>query len=576
MACESDDKIPDGVDCKGLCNVNEACHPHGLDDTEHNIHNWYDDLSTIPEHFFASTESFQKLKDIIQKCFEARDRCEKCIQKNIKSISSTPHLISDKIQGYWYRVYLGLEGKTPAKKIRNTDRLMTHILERDKAKILYDVVILNKRPPHHDLIGPSLDLPKPYGANSIFRIFKRMLNERNPELLKDWEVVQMAPAPQPEPEAESQAQPEPENQSLFEDYEVDDYDNESLEECDEDVSAMSNSRPIEKINREYLLFKKLDKNNVGFINIDSPQWQLVLNLPLNIVQQIYDTLDILDSGIITMEQFINGYNIITTAIDNYMLDEAIREQSLDETYDIVNISDTKAKEAEKRKFNTLNDRLEVLKAENKRLIEDGDKKNKEKQKAKSIIDAKKRPFIIKQRRNMIKKLITNIRKENKPNGDKMPDKKIFQEINKNTEALEGHDHPNLKEIKEIILEMKSAAAGSKKKSKRRKKTKRKKRKYNGGGNRKLTKRRTNKKTSIKMNMSEKTYKKLLDMKKNKKNLSKSQQRNLDKSLNIKYCSCVKSLKYSQKNPAAYGICANSVYKNRGFEMPPRVARNCNK
>ena len=110
---------------------------------------------------------------------------------------------------------------------------------------------------------------------------------------------------------------------------------------------------------------------------------------------------------------------------------------------------------------------------------------------------------------------------------------------------------------------------TKKRNNTRKKTRR-------NNTRKLTKRRTNKKTSIKMNISEKTYNKLLDMKKNKKTLSKFQQRNLDKALHIKYCTCVKSLKYSQKNPAAYGICANSVYKNRGFEMPPRAARNCNK
>ena len=94
--------------------------------------------------------------------------------------------------------------------------------------------------------------------------------------------------------------------------------------------------------------------------------------------------------------------------------------------------------------------------------------------------------------------------------------------------------------------------------------------------RKLTKRRTSKKTPIKMNMSEKTYNKLLDMKKNKKTLSKSQQRNLDKALHIKYCMCVKSLKYSQKNKGAYGICANSVYKNRGIDMPFRAAINCKK
>ena len=110
---------------------------------------------------------------------------------------------------------------------------------------------------------------------------------------------------------------------------------------------------------------------------------------------------------------------------------------------------------------------------------------------------------------------------------------------------------------------------TKKRNNTRKKTRR-------NNTRKLTKRRTNKKTSIKMNISEKTYNKLLDMKKNKKTLSKFQQRNLDKALHIKYCTCVKSLKYSQKNPAAYGICTNSVYKNRGFDMPPSATKNCNK
>ena len=62
----------------------------------------------------------------------------------------------------------------------------------------------------------------------------------------------------------------------------------------------------------------------------------------------------------------------------------------------------------------------------------------------------------------------------------------------------------------------------------------------------------------------------------KKRLSKYQRKRLDKALHIKYCNCVKGLKYSQKNPAAYGICANSVYKNRGIEMPPNAANRCKK
>ena len=82
----------------------------------------------------------------------------------------------------------------------------------------------------------------------------------------------------------------------------------------------------------------------------------------------------------------------------------------------------------------------------------------------------------------------------------------------------------------------------------------------------------NKRKSMKLNMSENNYRKLLS----KKRLSKNQKSSLNKALHIKYCKCVKDLKYGQKNPAAYGICANSVYKNRGYEMPPRAARDCEK
>jgi hypothetical protein len=80
--------------------------------------------------------------------------------------------------------------------------------------------------------------------------------------------------------------------------------------------------------------------------------------------------------------------------------------------------------------------------------------------------------------------------------------------------------------------------------------------------------------SIKMNMSEKNYNKLLNMKLKNKKLSKTQKKSLDKALHMKYCNCVKSIKYGQKNPGAYAICAHSVYKNRGLDMPFRAARDC--
>ena len=87
-----------------------------------------------------------------------------------------------------------------------------------------------------------------------------------------------------------------------------------------------------------------------------------------------------------------------------------------------------------------------------------------------------------------------------------------------------------------------------------------------------SRKRTNKSKSLKLNMSEDKYKKLLS----KKRLSKKEKKKLDKALHMKYCKCVKSIKYGQKNPGAYAICANSVYKNRGLDMPFRAARDCSK
>ena len=74
-------------------------------------------------------------------------------------------------------------------------------------------------------------------------------------------------------------------------------------------------------------------------------------------------------------------------------------------------------------------------------------------------------------------------------------------------------------------------------------------------------------TKYKLSITEKNYKKLVNMKLSGKKLSKYQERKLNKSLKQKYCKCIKSLRYSQKNPAAYGICKNSIYKNRGFDVP---------
>ena len=87
-----------------------------------------------------------------------------------------------------------------------------------------------------------------------------------------------------------------------------------------------------------------------------------------------------------------------------------------------------------------------------------------------------------------------------------------------------------------------------------------------------------KKKSLKLKLSKKKYKELIEKKK-KKSISKKDNKILEKELNKKYCKCIKSLKIkhsknSEIYKGKYGICMNSIYKNRGFNPPYNASNLC--
>ena len=95
---------------------------------------------------------------------------------------------------------------------------------------------------------------------------------------------------------------------------------------------------------------------------------------------------------------------------------------------------------------------------------------------------------------------------------------------------------------------------------------------------KKSKKKTKKKKSIKLKLSKKIYKELIEKKKNK-TISKKENKTLESELTKKYCKCIKTLK--NKHPkksriykGKYGICMNSVYKNRNFDPPYDVSNLC--
>ena len=72
------------------------------------------------------------------------------------------------------------------------------------------------------------------------------------------------------------------------------------------------------------------------------------------------------------------------------------------------------------------------------------------------------------------------------------------------------------------------------------------------------------------------YLKLIKKAKSKK-ITKKDQKLLDKELLKKYCKCIRTMKQSKNKKmydAKYGICMNSIYKNRGFKPPFNASKKC--
>ena len=105
------------------------------------------------------------------------------------------------------------------------------------------------------------------------------------------------------------------------------------------------------------------------------------------------------------------------------------------------------------------------------------------------------------------------------------------------------------------LWVKSAIKDMKKREKEYKKKERNKKQN-------LTKKR---KKRFTQKISLKKYKELIKKKRSKKRLTKREKRLLNNTLFYKYCKC--NLHFEKKKQNGYGICMNSIYKNRGFKTP---------
>lgn len=85
-----------------------------------------------------------------------------------------------------------------------------------------------------------------------------------------------------------------------------------------------------------------------------------------------------------------------------------------------------------------------------------------------------------------------------------------------------------------------------------------------------------KRKSLKLSISEKKYKSLLEKRRSKKNntsLSKKEKKQLDDALFVKYCKCLKKFE-SEGDAKGYPICMNAVYKQRKIKPPKNPVKKC--
>jgi hypothetical protein len=116
----------------------------------------------------------------------------------------------------------------------------------------------------------------------------------------------------------------------------------------------------------------------------------------------------------------------------------------------------------------------------------------------------------------------------------------------------------------VAMNSKTSMKASQKKTKHKKNKKRKPQKR--------------KKTRRRLPLTDERYHAFVQQRQSKKRMSKSDKKSLDKELNQRFCKCVRTVKYSKKikKGSQYPICMRSIYKNRGFDVPKGVIKNCSR
>ena len=143
-------------------------------------------------------------------------------------------------------------------------------------------------------------------------------------------------------------------------------------------------------------------------------------------------------------------------------------------------------------------------------------------------------------------------------------KELYDQVGEEMGVQDDDKAQKRLQLKKALDKYNKTTRGSAKKSKKKKKKDKKK---------KEKKEKSLKNARI---LTKKQYEGLVEKRKKKKRLTKKEKKQLDHTLFIKYCRCIKKLKYDPQTEKGleYPICTSSVYTKRGFTTPKSVKKRC--
>ena len=298
----------------------KICHRLGRDDLTVNVHNFYN-INTIPDYYFKNSDSIRELQDLIHNCYKARNNCEKCKEKSSSSEESN----------YWFQVDSTLRNNYGDDRYENflgkglidqtdIDKFVNHIEERDKAKILRDV-IRYKKTYYHNLKCNVYGTPPPLGIASRYRLFSTRVRNAGLDENTDWFALDDI-AKSVALGADDEPEPEPEQRN----FDVLSNDSDESESSENSQEATQAQKGVEQ--DEIRVIFDLLKDDDEYITNSSQGWLPKYGFNKEQIKKIYDKFS-KDGDKLDFNQFKAATDFIDKLVDDLLIEAGIQQSKIE-------------------------------------------------------------------------------------------------------------------------------------------------------------------------------------------------------------------------------------------------------